>query len=82
MLIYKLSLYNFLSQECVGAGGSEEGSCAGGFGVCCTCKLKDENNFQIIQKFTKQYSSCRNALEVKIEMKPNNITEVTEVKQT
>ena len=32
--------YLLLSQECVGAGGSEEGSCAGGFGVCCTCKLK------------------------------------------
>ena len=33
--------YLLLSQECVGAGGSEEGSCAGGFGVCCTCELND-----------------------------------------
>ena len=29
----------YSSEECSNKGGSNGGSCASGFGVCCTCKL-------------------------------------------
>ena len=29
----------YSSQECSDKGGSNVGSCAGGYGVCCTCEL-------------------------------------------
>ena len=29
------------SEECSSKGGSNGGSCASGFGVCCTCKYLD-----------------------------------------
>ena len=35
------SLVRFLShyrEECSNKGGTNDGSCAAGFGVCCTCK--------------------------------------------
>ena len=34
-MIFILSLY---SEECSNKGGTNAGSCASGFGVCCTCK--------------------------------------------
>ena len=36
----KLSQWNFLrfSAECDDKGGTKDGSCADGYGVCCTCK--------------------------------------------
>ena len=30
----------YTSEECDAKGGTHEGSCADGFGVCCTCKIK------------------------------------------
>lgn len=30
----------YSSEECSSKGGSNSGSCAGGYGVCCTCKFK------------------------------------------
>ena len=30
--------YDF-SEECSNKGGTNEGSCASGFGVCCSCKF-------------------------------------------
>ena len=30
---------NFFSEECSNKGGTNGGSCASGFGVCCTCEL-------------------------------------------
>ena len=29
----------YFREECSSKGGTNEGSCASGFGVCCTCKL-------------------------------------------
>ena len=31
--------YDF-SEECSNKGGTNEGSCASGFGVCCSCKFQ------------------------------------------
>ena len=31
---------NYFSEECSNKGGTNGGSCASGFGVCCTCKLQ------------------------------------------
>ena len=30
----------YSAEECTSRGGVNGGSCAGGYGVCCTCKLK------------------------------------------
>ena len=30
--------WNIFSEECSDKGGTNAGSCASGFGVCCTCK--------------------------------------------
>ena len=43
--IRKLINVNYCSEECSNKGGTNGGSCASGFGVCCTCKL-------LSQKFT------------------------------
>ena len=29
----------FFSEECSSKGGTNDGTCASGFGVCCTCKF-------------------------------------------
>ena len=34
-----INVYYF-SEECSNKGGTNGGSCASGFGVCCTCKLQ------------------------------------------
>ena len=40
MIFTKLSQWKFLrfSAECDDKGGTKDGSCADGYGVCCTCK--------------------------------------------
>ena len=40
MIFTKLSQWKFLrfSAECEDKGGTKDGSCASGYGVCCTCK--------------------------------------------
>ena len=42
----------YTSEECSRRGGSAAGSCAGGYGVCCSCKLSivtNVRNFVTIQ---------------------------------
>ena len=49
-LIHLLS-YIF-REECTNKGGSNDGSCAAGFGVCCVCKFqKVFLKSEILQKF-------------------------------
>ena len=33
-----MSIYIFVAEECKNKGGTNSGSCAEGYGVCCTCK--------------------------------------------
>ena len=35
---------SFFSEECSDKGGTSAGSCAEGYGVCCTCKYFRNNN--------------------------------------
>ncbi len=39
MIIFNNDLSVFFSSECTNKGGTSAGSCASGFGVCCTCKF-------------------------------------------
>ena len=34
-----INLILFVRDECSSKGGTNEGACADGFGVCCACKL-------------------------------------------
>ena len=36
-----------LREECSNKGGTEDGSCASGYGVCCTCKFIKNNKYII-----------------------------------
>ena len=38
--VIELINVNYFSEECSNKGGTNGGSCASGFGVCCTCKLQ------------------------------------------
>ena len=49
-----LLFVNDFREECSNKGGLNAGSCASGFGVCCTCKLM--NNAVITQSFCKQFT--------------------------
>ena len=39
MANFEVKNVNYFSEECSNKGGTNGGSCASGFGVCCTCKL-------------------------------------------
>ena len=38
-VLRKIKDLYYFSEECSNKGGTNGGSCASGFGVCCTCKL-------------------------------------------
>ena len=41
----KLKLFICYREECSTKGGTNEGSCASGYGVCCTCKFEKSHFF-------------------------------------
>jgi len=47
----------YTSAECENAGGKEQGSCADGFGVCCTVELADGATSSLNQSYIVQASS-------------------------
>merc|ERR1719410_1007331 len=52
----------YTSEECSNKGGKNEGSCASGFGICCTFTLScggssSENNTYIVQASTTSFST-------------------------
>jgi len=54
LFIYELY---FFSSECTNKGGTAAGSCASGFGVCCTCKywtnVKTSKEYGLLQRGPK-----------------------------
>ena len=42
--------------ECTQRGGSAQGECASGYGVCCVCKLKFVNSKKALKILKMQFS--------------------------
>ena len=40
----------YTTEECSSKGGTNEGSCASGYGVCCTCKFEKPHFFHRISR--------------------------------
>ena len=38
----------FIREECSNKGGTEDGSCASGYGVCCICKHTINFKFKVL----------------------------------
>ena len=45
-------MYVFCREECSDKGGTSIGSCAEGYGVCCTCKF---SNYQMMSQMHKNF---------------------------